>query len=152
MSPILFLDIDGVINTRPGSLDADKLELLAGIVRETGCEIVLSSTWRKAEHQLVRISAALESIGLELSGATPSLEITGSGMIKLARPRCEEIQAFLSCYGGGKRPFVILDDEPDFGPLAGHHVRTRPDVGLTVESAREVVGRFSGLKPENPKG
>lgn len=44
---ILFLDIDGVIAPfKSRGLQPGCLEILKGIVKETGCRIVLSSTWR----------------------------------------------------------------------------------------------------------
>ncbi len=52
MTRILFLDLDGVLNAHRRhangycGMDAPKLELLAGIVRATGCRIVLASAWR----------------------------------------------------------------------------------------------------------
>ena len=55
---VLFLDVDGVLNRCGKSaqgLEEDKVALLKQIVAATGCRIVLSSTWRKTQHQRERI-------------------------------------------------------------------------------------------------
>lgn len=58
--PVLFLDVDGVLNTRPGFLDGEKLEHVRRIVRETCCHICLSSSWRLYPHQFERIRLELK--------------------------------------------------------------------------------------------
>lgn len=55
---ILFLDVDGVLNCcgRSGQgLMSDKVELLSEIVLSTGCELVISSTWRNYEEPRMRL-------------------------------------------------------------------------------------------------
>ncbi|MEE7440909.1 HAD domain-containing protein [Methylobacterium oryzae] len=55
MSPILFLDVDGVLNTHDGwaaghdghdSLDPGPVARLNALCHRTGCRIVVSSSWR----------------------------------------------------------------------------------------------------------
>lgn len=137
----LFLDVDGVLNTRIGSLDDDKINLLRQIVSATGCQLILSSTWRKTDHQLTRLTHTLILRGLRLTGATPVIE-KQIGTLITAAPRWQEIQHYLNrC----TRPdaMVILDDEHDFGPLAPHHVRTETHAGLTPAIAQEVIDRLN---------
>lgn len=138
----LFLDVDGVLNARPGSLDSDKLNLLRHIVSETRCSLVLSSTWRKVEHQKKRLIHALAQRGLLLFGETPVLEQEVRGLIHV-RPRWEEIQTWLRELPVHHHEYVILDDEPDFGPLHAHHVKTESHIGLTDEIAREVINHLN---------
>ena len=64
---ILFLDIDGVLNTHEndpevmcGQIHRDKVQLLNGVLRDTGARIVLSSAWR---YSIYRNEATL--MGLE---------------------------------------------------------------------------------------
>ena len=52
MSRVLFLDIDGVLNSNFGNnkrqteISDEKIKLLAYLVRETNSEIILHSGWR----------------------------------------------------------------------------------------------------------
>lgn len=141
---ILFLDIDGVLNrvgSHPKGLDSDKVEQLRWIAAGTGCQVVLSSTWRKSDHQRERVRIMLESINVGFAGATPVLDRLDRGLWR-AKPRHEEIQEWLNQNPGVSR-FVILDDDPDMGPLAQFHVLTDGGEGLTAGKAREVVRKFT---------
>ena len=60
MNPVLFLDIDGVLNSREcwdrlrglrHKIDREKVALLNEVVAATDCRIVVSSTWRKGVGQ-----------------------------------------------------------------------------------------------------
>lgn len=123
---ILFLDVDGVLNTRPGSLDSDKLDLVRWIVTQTGCRIVLSSSWRLVERQRARICAELP-----IWRVTPEIGTWERG---------NEVRAFLGLYAGNYQSFAILDDYPDgWGWLEPFLVLTDERVGLTPEKAADVV-------------
>ena len=132
---IIFLDIDGVLNSsdyrqRMGMdyfsqvIDRRKMPLLKHIVEETGAEVVLSSTWRKfwnpGENQLDPAGQYIHDIfreyGLWIHSKTAVLERAG---------RNEEIQAWLARYPYVDG-YVILDDK-DFGwsdALRAHFVQT----------------------------
>ena len=132
---IIFLDIDGVLNSsdyrqRMGMdyfsqiIDRRKMTLLKHIVEETGAEVVLSSTWRKfwnpGENQLDPAGQYIHDIfreyGLWIHSKTAVLERAG---------RNEEIQAWLARYPYVDG-YVILDDK-DFGwsdALRAHFVQT----------------------------
>lgn len=116
--PILFLDVDGVLNARPGSLDRDKLDLVLSLVAETGCQIVLTSSWRLIPRQLARICAELP-----ISGVTPEIGMWERG---------KEVRAFLGQNAENQR-FAILDDMQS---IFEHRMRpwlvlTNSEVGLT---------------------
>lgn len=150
--PVLFLDIDGVLNYVGGPtvgglywLVPEKVALLEKIIDATQCRVVLSSTWRKFNKSLFAARQMLDSIGYELDDTTPILdrqtsEAWGGGLWIGAR-RGSEIQAWLD-----ERPevtrFVILDDDDDMGPLSPHWVATDSSVGLTEEIANEVIRRL----------
>lgn len=138
----LFLDVDGVLNTRPGSLDENALMWLRIIVLRTGCKLVLSSTWRKADHQRDRLYHALLDREMYIHSLTPILEKEVNGLIH-ARPRWEEIEAWMCVNFDWEMEVVILDDDDDFGPLKAHHVRTDCRIGLTQEIAEEVIRRLN---------
>lgn len=140
---VLFLDVDGCLNrigTHPKGLDSDKVEQLRWIVSATGCAIVLSSTWRKTQHQRERVRLMLEEIGATFAGSTPVLDRMVNGLWQ-AQPREVEIKAWIDENGGVSR-FVILDDEA-LPALAPFHVRTDGAEGLTAAKAREVVAKFT---------
>lgn len=148
--PVLFLDVDGVLN-RCGlsgqGLESDKVALLKEILDTTHCRVVLSSTWRKTEHQLLRIHKMLGDIGHVLTGTTPVIEETSSGSygspVWIAATRDQEISAWLQSVPVADRPshFVILDDV-DMGELSPFLVRTDSHTGLTAKHASEVISRL----------
>ena len=116
---IIFLDVDGVLNSQSyllgckendnseREIDEECVKNLKTIVDKTGADIVLSSTWRrmKDDHELaIYLNTILDKYGLHISGKTP--------WIHGNRP--EEIKVWLDNYiskGNGIKSFVILDDE-----------------------------------------
>jgi hypothetical protein len=119
---IIFLDIDGVLNNQimyenredviggKGKISKKCLEILNGLIADTGAKIVISSAWRSDDD----IEDYLYGIGLkgEIIGKTPRL-----GKYSL---RGNEIYAWLmendSLFGKPYHDFhsfVILDDDSD---------------------------------------
>ena len=155
MSLTLFLDVDGVLNRvghHPKGLESDKVEQLRWVVSATGCRLVISSTWRKTEHQRQRLMAMAEEIGAEIIGWTPVLEQKGATLWQAA-PRWQEIAAWLKEHPEVTN-YVILDDERLCAPLAmaGRVVQTDSYTGLTAAKAREVVALLSYGPTEDPEG
>lgn len=108
--PVLFLDIDGVLNCREDmqikrQLCQYKVCLLNDLVP---CQIVISSTWRMQMYQ--ELLPALHWMGL-------TKEIVGRTTGKF-KTRGEQVQHWLDHHS--KPPFAIVDDDPDFLP---HHER-----------------------------
>ena len=140
---VLFLDVDGVLNQSGNSqkgLDAGKVALLKQIVDQTGCGIVVSSTWRKFEHSRRAIVDCIVDIGGVLRGFTPQL--SHQGEVWAATPRGIEIEAWL-LENREVNHFVILDDDDEMGGLIPHLVQTNSADGLTVEIAAEVIRRLN---------
>lgn len=136
---VLFLDVDGVLNRCGMSaqgLESDKLGLLRRIIMETGCNVVLSSTWRKFDRLLVRIKAEIE-----LHDVTPCLDEIQGGLWT-AQPRGMEISTWLGNHPQVER-YVILDDDSDMGALKPHLVGTQSFIGLTPRIAAEVIERLN---------
>lgn len=144
---VLFLDIDGVLNSigwakrrvRPPTfgqmptwqklsedcLDPDAIERLNRIVERTGCAVVLSSTWRKGE-PLTRMTRMLRYRGFRhrLFGATPHLcDETDTGSI-INRQRGCEIQEWLRMSQGAVTAYAVLDDDSDMDGCWLHFVQT----------------------------
>jgi len=153
---IIFLDIDGVLNSSEYRrhlglqyfseiIDQRKMPLLKKIVDATGAKIVLSTTWRKfwnegkeqldpAGHYINEIFA---EYGLSVYGKTPVMENAG---------RAGEIKAWLKKYPYADG-YVILDDK-DFGwpaDLRTHFIRTDLNGdGLEEAQAREAIAVLNG--------
>ena len=155
---VIFLDIDGVLNSQKYfienhqdnliyhkvynsntiedklklqilDIDLEKLELIMKIVYETDAKIVISSSWRK-----LRIWPLLEdyliSKGLPIIDVTPKLNDRG-----------EEIRTYLKEHSKIDT-FIILDDEvfKDFYELENYLIKTDfYDEGLTEEDANEAI-------------
>ena len=120
MRKIIFLDIDGVLNSMDyfeqtkdcigyTEINPEKVKLLKEIVDRTGAEIVLSSTWRdlgkrknEPEHLMYTyLTDTLKEYGMEIVGHTP--------YIQQDRPR--EIKAWLDKQSNKDIRFVSLDDD-----------------------------------------
>lgn len=149
---IIFLDIDGVLNSRIydgernldelSNIDESRLPLLKKLVDETGAKIVLSSTWRKSwnkDYKLcgengVYINSTFEKYGLKVYGKTPEI---GMGF-----DRYGEIKSYLENCGENIESFVILDDSP-FGwkDFSDSFIKTNPHFkrGLEEEHVKRAI-------------
>ncbi len=138
--PVIFLDIDGVLNNHntkerlpSGVFGIDPVNVanLNKLIQNIDIEIVLSSTWRLC-YPLPVINGFLKAVGFK------GLVMSRTESIIAAYHRGEEIQAWLN-----KNPdvdsFVILDDDSDMAHLIDHLVQTNPEVGLTVEDINKVL-------------
>ena len=138
---VLFLDIDGVVNNartekQRGDLiciDSDLASLIRRIVNNTGCEVVLSSSWRLFKHGRDEI----ERLVVKCFDITP----------KLRGPRGFEIQAWLMSHPEVER-YAILDDADVLPDQRQNLFRTSWDVGLTDEIALGVESHLT-KKPCN---
>ena len=136
---LIFLDIDGVLNSRKydlkrgrddGNIDLTRLELIKELVDRTEARIVLSSSWRafwKPDEEN-EINATFARCGLKIFDKT---DMIGN--------RTDEIRDYLvrhSVNGG----FVIIDDSPfGWAEMQDRVVRTSYFVGFGLE--REHVER-----------
>lgn len=136
---ILFLDIDGVLNSEAWyrsrsdgtwseerEFDPEAVFLLRAIVALTGCDIVISSSWR-----IGRNLAELQNLlpGLPLIDKTP--------VMTTGHTRGEEIKVWLQNHAPAAR-YAIVDDDSDFyetQPL----VKTCWKTGLLPRHAQRIV-------------
>lgn len=162
---VVFLDIDGVLNTRESRLDhaADRgfdrtcVARLNRLVEQTGAEVVLSSSWRtfvapeEAQAMLERVGfvgrlvdrtprrTELDpSVHRRLSGTEPPADVRW--------PRGYEIQQWLDAHDDVEG-IVILDDRDDMHHLSPWLVRTRFAEGLRDEHVDEAVRRLAAQAP-----
>ena len=157
MNKIIFLDIDGVLNSNKtfaknhewnklfekvhngsiedivtnkiNEIDMEKLFMLRDVCRLTGAKIVISSGWRRLWNY-PPVEEKLVYLGLPIIGVTPYI----------AGNRGEEIREYLR--KNKVDEFVILDDEifRDLNELENYLVKTSfYDDGLTEETAKEIV-------------
>lgn len=141
---ILFLDIDGVVNSAAfmkaeyerlgkGSLlgiNPVQADMVKRIVRETGCSIVLSSSWRLSERGR---NDVLRDVGEFI--ATTGRDAKGF--------RGNEVKRWLELNMLGQTfEYAILDDDSDFykwQPL----FKTTWEIGLTEEITQKVIDHFN---------
>jgi len=135
MRKIIFLDIDGVIATQETQVDGmwgltgDKQDKLGLILKETGAELVLSSSWRKGT--LEETVQYMDMMGFRFCDKLVGVTIRGYHHIEkgfpMSIPRGVEIKQWIDQNihrEDGKGPFVrkklgedytylILDDDSD---------------------------------------
>ena len=162
---ILFLDVDGVLNSNDsfkenhaawkatgteirgpmfswplGHLDESAIHHLNRIVEETQCKIVVSSSWRKL-CTIEELAAALVMRGFQfrnhIISETPS---SNHGV------RGREIQTWMDSNTLPIESFVILDDDSDMEHLSPYHVHVDGLHGLQNEIGDEVVRRLNGVE------
>lgn len=176
MKPVVFLDLDGVLNNlswfqdRPKthtdvpavrvamSVDPQCVRWLNEITDRTGAQIVMSSTWRHFAPLSV-LSDGLRTAGMTgpLTGRTPLVTEHDETVFERYRgrppaplepyPRGFEIQQWLDACPEPPR-FVILDDDADMEHLLPWLVRT--DLargGLGPEHARRAIQILSEPRP-----
>jgi hypothetical protein len=137
---VLFLDIDGVLlpfdADTPGCTGPDEhfprsaVSALNGLTTQTGCKIVLTSTWRCIECIDVPAIFKEEGISGEIIGGTPTVGT-----------RAEEIAAWLAAVSEPVESFAIIDDF-DRGlseAFPGRFVKTDPLRGLTEEETAKAA-------------
>jgi hypothetical protein len=135
---VLFTDIDGVLNcsetiSLPDQIDPAKVALLNWVCRETGCKIVISSTWRII-HPLLELTSILRSNGFEgeIIGATPSF--------KRSMARGQEIEWWLKNHPEVIQWAVVDDDTADMKEVIHRQAVTSfHDGGLKPVHAKQLI-------------
>ena len=146
MRKILFLDIDGVLNTDRQqwycqmnsiapvdkfgyAFDSKAVENLATILEETGAEIVISSSWKFLGLQ------TLQKMWKDRNMPGTILDITPDGDNKGLK-----IDEWLLKHEGQISGYAIIDDENDMQPeQQGHFVQTNTQFCITLKDAERVI-------------
>lgn len=160
MTSVIFLDIDGVLNSAfwndshqreisDGTLiEEGKVRLLAELVKKTGAKIILHSGWRTwfdlelqpLRKEAERLVELLGKEGLRLDGVTPDLtteEIRRTRKFSLVK--ADEILLWLKSRDD-VREWVVLDDlDLHNAQVEGHQVKPDPAVGLTPEDVERAA-------------
>lgn len=165
---VLFLDVDGVLNSNERraydyeglrGMDPELTAHLLRIVLQTGCKIVVSSSWRlggigPGSDFAVALADADRSgkcLGA-VAGATPVPMGRTEGGLYVGQRRRDEILTWLETYAEEVQVarYAIVDDEPSSivdGPddwLREHMFATDDDLGLTAEIADRVIAHLNG--------
>ena len=161
MKKVIFLDIDGVLNTHRWSCeiidDASEDEFgrsfdpkavanLARIIEKTGAEIVISSSWKFYGVTALRKLWERRRLPGTILDITPNtmsdelllnidLEKTDLGVC-----RGNEIKEWLELYEGEEFNYVIIDDMDDMLPeQEKHFVRADMEFGISDKVAQRVI-------------
>lgn len=164
----IFLDIDGVLNSADYGnseeylietagmsdaeimliahhthLDRKGIQILNDLVRRSGAEVVLSSTWR-GKYSPEEMTKMLKDRGaeFEIKEATPIL----FGKISSRIPRGKEIAQFLKLLEKQPESFVILDDHDDMLHLKTNLVQTSMKTGITQDDVEKALKILNGDK------
>jgi hypothetical protein len=154
MRKILFLDVDGVLNTptmTSGRLGADlgkeHMRKLAMIIHAAKCDVVISSSWRHYPEYMAELEAAFAEFNLpKWVDVTPYVR-NGE--------RKDEIWQWLKENNGSAIRAVIIDDESDARleafdrNLTVSFIKTDMDVGLTDDHVKLILWLFKEEKQWN---
>ena len=147
---IIFLDIDGVLNSNKYfdsisnkeyinpvdrlmlDIDVSKVKILLEVINKTNTKVVITSSWRRMK-LYPYIKERLISMGLPVVGETPFIE----------GRRGEEIKSYL--LENRVSNYCIIDDEvfKDYKELEDYLVVTDfYEDGLTIDHAKGVVKKL----------
>lgn len=154
MRKVIFLDIDGVLNSKAWNdnhqkeindgtlIDVKKIKLLSELINRTGAEIILHSGWKywfDADLQPLRREAEIlqflmEAEGVKMAGVTPdhsTEEIRKSKKFSLIK--AGEILTWLAENKDVGKWIVIDDLDLHNAEIENHQIRTDVNVGMTGE-------------------
>ena len=167
MKKVIFLDVDGVLNSdrtlyEDISLEDDLILNLKEIVNKTKAKIILSSSWRLSTDAIATLMDKLDKFGLVISGMTcdgvdldwlekykfdatkkylgTKFDYDENRQIKITRDRGAEIFKWL--HDHDDCAYVILDDEiEDIKPYFSESVivKTSYKTGLTKEDVKKAI-------------
>lgn len=142
---ILFLDIDGVVNCDSTTqrhrgfigIDPYMAFLVGKIQLDTGCSVVLSSTWRLDEHSRKEVREQV----VDFIDCTPKTW----GTFPHFSSRGEEIKAWLDEHPEVQKYAILDDDTEDMELHDGHYFRTYWTEGITKEIAEKVTNYLGSI-------
>ena len=167
MKKVIFLDVDGVLNSSRTlyesiSLEDDLILNLKEIVNKTKAKIILSSSWRLSTEAVATLIDKLDKFGLAISGMTydgvdldwlekyefdvtkkyldTKFDYDENRQIKITHDRGAEIFKWL--HDHDDCAYVILDDEiEDIKPYFSESVivKTSYKTGLTKEDVKKAI-------------
>lgn len=163
MNKVIFLDIDGVLNSNSWNnshqkeisdgnlIDEEKIRLLGILIRNTEAKIILHSGWKfwfdfelkPLRKEADRLKKLFEKEGLCVEGITPDYsteEIRKTKKFSLVKAK--EILAWLSEHQDIDKWIVLDDLDLHNKEVAKHQIKTNPEIGLTIENIHEAEKRL----------
>lgn len=161
MNKVIFLDIDGVLNTNwwytqmdrntpkdkyGYAFDPKAVANLKRIVEETGADIVISSSWKclgltQMEEMWNDRNLPGKIIGITPNTVSDELLLNADiDSIEMFHIRGEEIREWLSKHGKNVSNYVIIDDMDNMLPeQQSHFIQTNPEVGISKEDSETAI-------------
>lgn len=161
MMKVIFLDIDGVLNTQDWHsrmtkdtprdefgwvFDPVAVENLGHVVKETGASIIISSSWKFLGLAKLREMWKIRNLPgtiLDITPNTVSDEVLLNANLdemELGVCRGNEIKEWLSRHKGEVSNYVIIDDFDDLLPEQEDHVvLTDTLIGITKFDAEKAI-------------
>ena len=163
MNKIIFLDVDGVLNSKfwdndhqreiseGKHVDLEAVKLLGTLVKRTNAKLILHSEWRFWFDETMKplrteadfLANTMKEAGITIAGVTPDLtteEIRKTKKFSLVK--ADEILLWLDDNSSFTK-WVVLDDlDLHNEEVARHQVKTDSEIGLTekdVEKAIEIL-------------
>ena len=163
MSKILFLDIDGVLNTERQhnrcvsegiaqvdgfgyTFDPKAVANLKRIVKQTDADIVISSSWKfwgldAMQRMWIRRNLPGKVIDVTPNNVSDEMLLSVDlEYMDIPAGKGSEIKEWLTTKGQQVTHYAILDDLPDMLPeQQSHFVQTDPRVGITQDDADSII-------------
>lgn len=161
MRKVIFLDIDGVLNTKwwytqmdsnthkdkyGYAFDPKAVANLKRIIEETGADIVISSSWKcfglsQMEDMWNERNLPGKIIDITPNSVSDELLLNADiDSIEMFHIRGEEIKEWLSKHGKRISNYVIIDDMDNMLPeQQSYFVQTNPEVGITKEDSEKAI-------------
>ena len=158
---VLFLDIDGVLNTKYWytqmdrntpkdkygyAFDPNSVANLKRSVEDTGAEIVISSSWKCMGLSQMEDMWRDRNLPGRIIGITPNsvsdemLLNADIDSIELFHIRGEEIKEWLMKHAKRVSSYAIIDDMDNMLPeQQSHFVQSNPEVGITEGDADTII-------------
>ena len=154
MRKVIFLDIDGVLNTKCSygqmdrtthkdeygyTFDATAVANLAKIIEKTGADVIISSSWKCMGLSELRKMWEKRQLPGRIVDVTPDymsdelLLNADLNDIDVLYNRGIEIKGWMEQHGESVSQYVIVDDMDDILPeQQSHFVQTDPEVGISA--------------------
>ena len=158
MEKVIFLDIDGVLNSNfwndnhqneisDGTLiDEEKIKLLGNLVRSTDAKIILHSGWKfwfdsylnPLREEAAKLKNLLLEEGIYIEGVTPDFstdEIRRTKKFSLVKAK--EVLGWLDKHNDVSEWIVIDDLDLHSAEIEKFQIKTNASIGLTIENVNE---------------
>ena len=150
---VIFLDIDGVLNAGDFDADAESSSIdrravgrLKRVLRDTGAQIVLSSSWRYMVLEGAMTLSGFEYL-LRTHGMPKGCLLDCTCADEMTGDRGAQIRRWVAEHRPLEQWAVLDDVELALGDEGWRHVRPRRDQGLSEDDAAALVRILSGQAP-----